>query len=94
MTTKTETLLRTRIIKRLQKERPGFWMVVHGSAMQQAGVPDLIGCYRGRFVGLEVKVPGEEPDPLQSHRLNQIIRAGGIAGVIESPDDALRLVPA
>lgn len=94
MATKPETLLRTRIIKRLVKERPGFWAVIHGSAMQMSGLPDIVGCYRGRFVGLEVKVPGEKPDPIQSHRLESIIRAGGIAGVIESPDDALRLVPA
>jgi len=94
MTTKAETLLRTRIIKRLRQERPGFWFVVHGSSMQISGLPDILGCYKGRFVGLEVKMPGEEPDPIQSHRLASIIRAGGFAGVVESPDEALAIVPA
>lgn len=96
-TPKQETLLRDRIIKRLRQERPGFWVVIHGSAMQQRGLPDILGCYNGRYVGFEVKVPGEETSGLataQRHTLEAITRAGGVAGVIASPEEALELLPA
>lgn len=93
---KPETLLRGRIIKRLRQERPGFWVVLHGSAMQKAGMPDILGCYKGRYVGLEVKTPDNKAGATQkqAYTLEEITRAGGIAGVISSVEQALDLVPA
>ena len=92
--TKHETLRRTRIIGRLRSERRGFWTVIHGGAYQARGIPDIVGCYQGRYVGLEVKEPDEQADPLQAHRIEQIIRAGGIAGVITSYEEAEALLDA
>lgn len=92
--TKPETYLRTRIKAALHAKRPGFWMVVHGSAMQRAGVPDIIGCYKGQFCALEVKLPGEGPTRLQRHTLEEIARAGGIAVAVTSVEEALDLIPA
>lgn len=75
----------TRIVKKLVtklKEHYGdeaFGYKVHGSPYQMRGLPDLVYCIRGRYVGIEVKVPGQEPDELQLYRLNQIANAGGIA---------------
>lgn len=91
---KPETYLRSRIKRALERERPGFWVVIHGSAMQQAGLPDLVGVYQGRFCGLEVKVPGQKPTTIQRHTLDAILLAGGIAGVVTSVEEALCLVPA
>ena len=31
----------------------------------KAGVPDIIGCWRGMFFGIEVKASGRHPTPLQ-----------------------------
>lgn len=94
MPRKPETNLRSRIKETLERERPGFWVIIHGSAMQQAGLPDIIGVYKGRFVGVEVKVPGEQARPLQAHTHRKINAAGGIAGSVISVDEALVLVPA
>lgn len=93
MATKPETALRTRIVKALRQEG-GFWEVIHGSAYQRAGLPDIIGCLDGRYYGLEVKVPGREAavTPRQARTLEEITRAGGVAGVISSVDQALHLV--
>lgn len=91
---KPESLLRSRIKAALERERPGKWLVTHGSAMQEAGIPDLVGCYRGRFCGLEVKMPGKGTTTLQRHTLDAILAAGGIAGVVTSVEEALDLVPA
>lgn len=45
----------------------------------QAGVPDILACIQGRFVGIEVKKPGETPKPIQMAFLKAIRAAGGIA---------------
>lgn len=46
------------------------------------GDPDFILCVNGQFVALELKKDGKEkPDPLQYHKLEKIIIAGGLAYV-------------
>ena len=44
----------------------------------QAGVPDIIACIKGRFVGIEVKRPGQKPKPIQEAFLNAIKKKGGV----------------
>jgi penicillin-binding protein-related factor A (putative recombinase) len=55
-----------------------------------AGLPDIIGCYLGRFVAFEVKrAPGIPAKPIQEFYLKRIRAAGGIATLIHSPEQAL-----
>ena len=56
----------------------------HGTIYGRNGVPDLLGCYQGRCLALEVKRPGEKTTPLQQYELSQWIGAGAIAGRVES----------
>ena len=52
------------------------------------GQPDVIGALMsGRFLGCEVKRPGEDPTSVQESRLEQIRRCGGIAFVARCADD-------
>lgn len=51
-------------------------------SFQEVGIPDLLVSYRGRFFGLEVKLPGEIPSAVQRKVLNEIADAGGIAAVV------------
>lgn len=95
MTAKPESALQSQIRREVLATYPGsvVWKI-HGSAFQAAGIPDLIGCVRGHFVGLEVKMPGEE-DTLtrrQASTLQRIAGAGGIDGVVTSVEDALDLL--
>ena len=55
-----------------------FWKE-HGGPYGVSGVPDIICCYRGRFLGLEAKLPGGRLTALQKRALERINRAGGIA---------------
>ena len=90
-----ENKLQSKIKKRLENEFLGsLWIKVHGGPYQQAGIPDLLGCVEGTFIGLEVKLPGKEhtTTKLQKHMLNMISRAGGIAAVVSDPEDAANLV--
>lgn len=56
------------------------------------GSSDLIGIYQGRFLAMEVKVPGKKPRPEQITFINAIIKAGGIAGVVTSRADVYALL--
>ena len=48
-----------------------------------SGVPDIIGCYKGRFFGIECKANGNTPTALQWMNLEKIAAQGGIALVID-----------
>ena len=79
----------TKRIATYLKGLEGCWhFKVRGSAWQQAGVPDIVGVYRGRFFALEVKQPGNKPTVLQAAMLRQITAAGGIAAVVTSVEEA------
>lgn len=50
------------------------------------GCPDLLACFRGRNVLLEVKQPGEKPNKLQ---VEFIAQWGGEMHVVHSPSEAV-----
>lgn len=94
MANKAETTLRRRIIKRLNEQEGGFWTHVHGNPYTPTGLPDIIGCWNGRFVGFEVKTP-DNPRGLtdkQRYTLERISATGGIAAEIRSFDDAKKVL--
>lgn len=64
-----------------------FVFKVHGSAMMMAGLPDLIACVDGAFVGIEVKMPGNKPSIRQLYVHRRIERSGGKIIVAYSLDD-------
>lgn len=45
----------------------------------KSGVPDFVGCYRGRFFSIEVKREGKEPTKLQLLRMQEVKDANGFA---------------
>ena len=47
-----------------------------------SGVPDVLCCYEGRFIGIECKANGGRATALQLHNLNSIDIAGGITFLI------------
>jgi hypothetical protein len=97
-----EAGLVAQIGKRIHKDYPDSWvMKVHGGPFQMAGVPDLLVCVDGYLIGLEVKFvrPGESSDHArlrataqQRHQIRSINRAGGVAGVVVSVEEALALI--
>jgi hypothetical protein len=46
-------------------------------------VPDIVACYKGRFIGIECKANGNLPTALQQKHLREISIAGGTALVID-----------
>ena len=84
---RSEKAIQADIVKHLRAS--GAWVFkVHGGPMQQAGVPDLVGCLpNGQMFGLEVKCPGRKLTPIQAHIIEQIKAAGGVAGRVECVED-------
>lgn len=76
------------------RARGVFCFKVHGSANMMAGLPDIIACVEGKFVGFEVK--HEETRSNVSARQvfvhEQIVRAKGSAFVVCSVDETMTIV--
>ena len=71
----------------------GWWLNFHGGDVYMPrGIPDIIGCYEGRFFALEVKLPGEEPTSIQRHMLKTISDAGAVTAVVRSVEEAEKIV--
>jgi hypothetical protein len=53
--------------------------------MGRSGVPDILVCHRGAFIGIEVKATiNNKPTPLQEHELFKLQQSGGWACVIHA----------
>lgn len=52
---------------------------VHGSPYQDKGTPDLLACYKGFFISIEVKTSRGVPEPEQEAAQREITAAGGRA---------------
>jgi penicillin-binding protein-related factor A (putative recombinase) len=78
--------LQARVLKRL-RQGGGQWLNMHGGAFQTPGISDIVGCYYGYFVAIELKKPGlggivgDHLTPAQRNFLQQIKDNGGITFV-------------
>jgi len=57
--------------------------------MSAPGVPDIIGCFKGRFIGIEVKAPKGVVSSYQQNFIDRINEAGGIGIIARSLDDVI-----
>ena len=48
----------------------------------RSGVPDIIVCYKGNFIGIECKSGSNEPTLLQKHNMKLIKDTQGLAFVV------------
>lgn len=91
--TQPEARISQRILKLLRAQ--GFFAYkVHGDEYTMSGLPDIIVCARGRFVGLETKTPDKRANvsAIQRLRHDQVREAGGAVFVVCSAQEALRRV--
>lgn len=88
-----EAVLSRKIMAALRAQRY-FCFKVHGSEYMMAGLPDIIVCAEGLFIGLETKNPEarDNVSPRQSFVHSEIQNAQGIAQVVCSVAEALDVV--
>lgn len=81
----SEQQIQRKIIE-LVEARGGY--VVKVITASRSGVPDLLVCFDGNFIGLEVKMPTTRTNvsPLQKYNLKKIIECGGKSAVVWSPE--------
>ena len=74
-------------VKKFLKDN-GAWLLKYwgGAAYTKSGIPDLLVCLNGWFLGIEIKASNGKPSDLQLYHLRGIKKAGGIA-VLLYPDD-------
>jgi len=86
-----EQTIQKNIIKRLEAE--GGYVVKVVSATK-AGVPDILACIKGKFIGIEVKTPKTKTNvsELQKYNLDKINRCGGISMVAWSVEQIEELL--
>ncbi len=72
-----------KVVSQALKEMQAYVVKPVTGGFGNSGVPDLLVCVSGRFVGIECKAGGNKPTALQLHNLNAIELAGGIALVID-----------
>jgi len=79
-----EQLIQGKILRELRAR--GIYVVKVISASRN-GVPDLLVCFNGRFIGIEVKTPNGNASRLQKLNLSWIEDSGGNAFVARSWED-------
>lgn len=57
---------------------------IHIDEMQSRGLPDVVACMAGLYYGIEFKQSGKDPTDMQRFHINEIRKAGGRAGVIDT----------
>ena len=93
MTSKLEKHIVADIKKALTEK--GAWVTKTHGSLHSAGLPDILACYEGKFIAIEVKRPETRHTVTarQQAFLDQIAAAGGYVGVATSVDEALTILP-
>ena len=76
-----EKIFENRIKKYIESQ--GGWQVKYfANKYTRSGIPDILACINGHFVGIEVKSDTGAPTELQRHSVRAIRKAGGFAFVL------------
>ena len=79
-------------IRRFLTDSGAFWSNVQGGPGSKPGDPDIVACYKGRYIGREAKSEKGVQSQIQKVRESEIIKAGGIYEVVRSVDDVKRVL--
>jgi Holliday junction resolvase len=66
-------------VKRILDSLGCYYFFPQSGAFGRSGIPDIIGCYKGKFFGIECKAGKGTTTALQDKELQKIEDAEGIA---------------
>lgn len=69
-------------VKKVLEQLGAYYAMPIGTGFGNAGVPDFLVCYQGRFIGIECKAGGNTPTKLQEYNMVRIWKSGGVAIVV------------
>jgi hypothetical protein len=70
-------------IKKILKAHNIYYAMPHGAGFGNAGVPDFLCCWKGKFVAVEAKANGGRTTALQDKNISDIEASGGTAWVVD-----------
>ena len=88
---KREAAIQAEILRYLRSLGTLCW-VIKAAICNERGVPDLLCCYRGRFVAFEVKTGKGRISGPQRVQLDRIRTARGRAVVVRSRGDVQKII--
>ena len=69
-------------VKKLLKLHNAYYFSPVTGGFGTSGVPDLVACIKGKFIGIECKAGKGKPTALQEKNLITIMNANGIAVLV------------
>ena len=69
-------------IKKFLDEQGAWHVKFFANSFTKVGIPDILACINGYFVGIEVKAQNGKPSELQLYNIKKIREAGGFAIVL------------
>lgn len=69
-------------VKKFLDEQGAWYVKFFANSYTKVGVPDILACVNGYFVGIEVKAQNGKPSELQLYNIRKIRQAGGFAVVL------------
>lgn len=73
-------------VKGFLKQENCWFVKTWSNGVQRSGIPDILVCCNGYFVGVEVKAPRGKPSELQIWNLKKIEESGGYAVLLYPKD--------
>lgn len=69
-------------VKSFLKDQGAWFVKTWSNGIQKEGIPDILACVNGYFIGIEVKAEKGHPSDLQLLNIRRIRDANGIAMVL------------
>ena len=90
----SEAALQKKIINYLKTVDKLWFVNVPGNPQGRGrrGIPDILICYMGEFIAIEIKVGVKKPSKLQQYEIDKINNAQGEAFVARSLNDVIGFI--
>ena len=69
-------------VVKILKDRGAYYFFPVTGGFGRSGVPDVVACYEGQFIGIECKAGNNEPTALQLAELAKIDKAKGVTMIV------------
>jgi len=81
-------------VVRILKDAGAYYFYPVTGGFGRSGIPDIVACYRGQFLGIECKAGRNKPTALQLKEMISINDAGGATLVVneDNINDVVKLL--
>jgi Holliday junction resolvase len=69
-------------VRKILQDRGAYYFMPPANGYGRVGIPDIICCYKGKFLAIECKAGKNKPTALQFMEMGAIRNADGVALVI------------